>query len=263
LNKHPDTKRPYLLRSFVFCHLCGKRMSGKTMRRHSYFACEPAKNLGPKARDLYPKHPSSIYVREDALELSVERFFAERVFGSHREEFLRSQLHEEDPQELSKRRAHIRSLRKQLKKTEELLNRQVRLLETEEDLSPALVRRVSDRVAELEEERIQMVTELKSLEESSETERDSSYLIESLPILDGDFELASQQSAREMLEAFRLKMSYDKLIDKVLIQVTVDAREVDSILGLITHLGRAPNGIRTRVSTLKGWRPRPLVDGGC
>src|SRR5581483_2831256 len=26
--------------------------------------------------------------------------------------------------------------------------------------------------------------------------------------------------------------------------------------------GYAPNGIRTRATTLKGWRPRPLVDGG-
>jgi hypothetical protein len=24
----------------------------------------------------------------------------------------------------------------------------------------------------------------------------------------------------------------------------------------------APSGIRTRATTLKGWRPRPLVDGG-
>src|SRR6266568_7601917 len=26
--------------------------------------------------------------------------------------------------------------------------------------------------------------------------------------------------------------------------------------------GYAPSGIRTRATTLKGWRPRPLVDGG-
>jgi hypothetical protein len=26
--------------------------------------------------------------------------------------------------------------------------------------------------------------------------------------------------------------------------------------------GDAPSGIRTRATTLKGWRPRPLVDGG-
>lgn len=29
-----------------------------------------------------------------------------------------------------------------------------------------------------------------------------------------------------------------------------------------TSWRRTPNGIRTRVSTLRGWRPRPLVDGG-
>src|SRR6266545_6243478 len=31
-------------------------------------------------------------------------------------------------------------------------------------------------------------------------------------------------------------------------------------LGL--DLRNAPSGIRTRATTLKGWRPRPLVDGG-
>jgi hypothetical protein len=29
-----------------------------------------------------------------------------------------------------------------------------------------------------------------------------------------------------------------------------------------TSIGSAPSGIRTRATTLKGWRPRPLVDGG-
>ena len=28
------------------------------------------------------------------------------------------------------------------------------------------------------------------------------------------------------------------------------------------YFGDAPSGIRTRATTLKGWRPRPLVDGG-
>src|SRR6266487_1452557 len=29
-----------------------------------------------------------------------------------------------------------------------------------------------------------------------------------------------------------------------------------------TSSGYTPDGIRTRAATLKGWRPRPLVDGG-
>jgi hypothetical protein len=30
----------------------------------------------------------------------------------------------------------------------------------------------------------------------------------------------------------------------------------------VAQIASAPSGIRTRATTLKGWRPRPLVDGG-
>lgn len=35
--------------------------------RNSYYVCEPSKNLGPKAEQLLPDHPRSIWVREEAL----------------------------------------------------------------------------------------------------------------------------------------------------------------------------------------------------
>lgn len=92
---------------------------------------------------------------------------------------------------------------------------------------------------------------MKSLEESP-PRGNSDYLLGYLPILDGDFALVSQKSARELLEAFRLKMAYDKLTDLVRIEVTVEAREVDSILGLITHLVRAPK-LSQSEKFLPGW----------
>ena len=41
---HLDTKRAYLLRSFVFCEMCGRRMFDKSRRRIAYMACQPALN---------------------------------------------------------------------------------------------------------------------------------------------------------------------------------------------------------------------------
>jgi hypothetical protein len=45
-SKHPQTKMTYVLRSFIFCELCGHRMHGKTRRRTAYYSCQPSHNLG-------------------------------------------------------------------------------------------------------------------------------------------------------------------------------------------------------------------------
>ena len=40
VNPHPRATRRYLLRSYVFCEHCGRRMCGTTRREgHSYYAC--------------------------------------------------------------------------------------------------------------------------------------------------------------------------------------------------------------------------------
>ena len=89
------------------------------------------------------------------------------------------------------------------------------------------------------------------------------------------------EALRGLFDAMRLEVNYNKLTDKVGVRVTVDAQSVDSLSRAVTLAGRqagngqgkiirpdvtlvrrAPNGIRTRVSALKGRRPRPLDDGG-
>ncbi len=254
INSHPDTKRSYLLRSFVFCELCGKRMGGKTMRKHSYFACEPAKNLGPKAQELYPDHPQSIYVREEALAESVAEFFARRIFGPHREKFLEDQISEPESDDLHERQKRLRLVQGQLRQIDARLARQVRVLESDDDLSTSLLRRVSDRVAELENERRQKIDESSELQNVSPVPAgDPAELLRCFPIVEDDFVLAPEVRVRELLEAFKLVVAYDKKKDRVRIQVTVEGRDVESIQRLITHVVGAPNGIRTRVTTLRGW----------
>jgi hypothetical protein len=41
-SKHPQAKREYRLRTYLFCAACGRRMFGKTRRDHAYYACAPA-----------------------------------------------------------------------------------------------------------------------------------------------------------------------------------------------------------------------------
>ena len=75
-NAHPQTKRSYLLRSFVICELCGRRMFGKTKKDHAYYSCQPGLNLGSAAERYCPEHPPTVWVREDALLDGVASFFA-------------------------------------------------------------------------------------------------------------------------------------------------------------------------------------------
>ncbi|MDP8930129.1 MAG: zinc ribbon domain-containing protein, partial [Actinomycetota bacterium] len=68
--KHPQTKRSYLLRTYLFCDLCGRRMYGKSRRGLAYYVCAPKKSYAPEG------HPAggSYFVREDALVAKLNEF---------------------------------------------------------------------------------------------------------------------------------------------------------------------------------------------
>ncbi|ANP53636.1 DNA invertase Pin-like site-specific DNA recombinase [Streptomyces griseochromogenes] len=78
-NTHPATQRSYVLRSYVFCDICNRRMFGKTRHQIPYYACQPDPN---EHRDLpwFPDHPKSIWIREEVLIASISRFFASTIF---------------------------------------------------------------------------------------------------------------------------------------------------------------------------------------
>jgi hypothetical protein len=89
---HNDTKRGYLLRSYVRCGLCDQRMFGKTRHGRAYYNCYPANNNADRL-DRYPAdHPKAIYVREDALVEALGHVIATRVFGPDRHAFLQRGL---------------------------------------------------------------------------------------------------------------------------------------------------------------------------
>ncbi len=47
MNRHPQSRRVYRLRSYLFCALCGRRMLGKSVRNTPYYVCSPKKGLQP------------------------------------------------------------------------------------------------------------------------------------------------------------------------------------------------------------------------
>jgi hypothetical protein len=105
-----------------------------------------------------------------------------------------------------------------------------------------VLRRVSDRITELEDERSRKFADLRVLEEARPVSvGNSTRLLRCLPYVDRGFSLDDSECARRLLEAFKLVVAYDKVADEARIQITVDARDVDSIRHVITLVVGAPN----------------------
>jgi hypothetical protein len=93
VNPHPQTQRTYLLRSFVRCAICGRRLIGKTKTGITYYACQ-LDHSDPRVAERFPDHPRAVVVREDVLHGAIDQFFAEHVFGPRRGELFRQHFDE-------------------------------------------------------------------------------------------------------------------------------------------------------------------------
>lgn len=130
---HPDTKRSYVPRSMVFCHLCDGKMFGKTRHGNPYYACQPGRSQGKVLPARRPEHPPTIYVREDALLPGIFRFFGDRIFGPDRKKLLEADQRVLDDEPLRKQRARMAALRQAIEGIEARQARQVRSLELDDD----------------------------------------------------------------------------------------------------------------------------------
>jgi site-specific DNA recombinase len=92
--KDPQATRTYLLRRRVVCD-CGRLMIGNPRHGVTYYRCHPANNNRGRP-DKYAGHPATIYMREDLIMAEVSRFFADRVFGSHRRQLFLAELNTAD-----------------------------------------------------------------------------------------------------------------------------------------------------------------------
>lgn len=92
-----------------------------------------------------PRHPPTLYVREDALLPGIFRFLGERVFGPNRRELLHADLEILDDEPMRKNRARIKALRRAIEAIEARQARQVRNLEMDDDPDGIMFRQIRDR----------------------------------------------------------------------------------------------------------------------
>ena len=146
LNRHPQTRRSYPLRSLVTCALCGRRMRGKLRRKarreYLYYACEPPRSVGRQvAADRQPEHPASVLVRGDVLLAGVLEVFARRLFSPQRRALLAQDLPKVAGGEVAAWEARVQALQRAVADLQGRQARLVRTLEERDDPSGTLLRR--------------------------------------------------------------------------------------------------------------------------
>jgi site-specific DNA recombinase len=254
---HPQAKRTYVLRSFVFCEICDKRMFGKSRHGVSYYACQPDRNIGQAAEDRFPGH-GSVWIREDDLLKGLSGFLAQRIFGPERRELLAQDLVETDTRTETDRVERIHSLRKTLTDIRARGERLMLQLETQDDPDGTLFARVRDRVTGLAREERQLQEELRALEaEVAAIPRVEPALLDSLPTTPIDLSGVPDPVLRPFFESLRLRIRYDRRTHRAIGYVTLDEAAVSVMTTLVSvingnepeigrsHVVGAPGRIRT------------------
>ncbi len=251
---HKDTKRGYLLRSYVRCGLCDQRMFGKTRHGRAYYNCYPANNNADRL-DRYPAdHPKAIYVREDALVEALGHVIATRVFGPDRHALLARGLAGLPNKRHDAEARRAASLRDQIA---DLTARQDRLIEELETADGAFRDRLRRRFDALEADRAEKVTQLHDLEaEPIAAEQEQQVdLLDALPILEHvDITEAPERIQRMLYDALQLTVHYDRP-DQARFRLVLTDHTVEA---LAVSAGRATDvptiGALTQ-RTLPGARP--------
>ncbi|MEV6157925.1 recombinase family protein [Nonomuraea sp. NPDC052129] len=231
VNKHPQTKRTYVLRSFVVCEICGTRMYGKCDLRHAaktvYMSCQPGQNR--KNRAVPEGHRTGIRVREDHLLTAVHDLFARRVFGPHRRELLAVELPKTDQRALTDWKATRGAVSRTLTELGLRIDRLTRQFE-ETDLNPVLAQKLNVRFIELQSDHRARSDRLAELDANPPEPDHAEDLIDRLPILTGNLAHAPEELQRELFEVFKLEIRYDARTNLATIRVTLDSDTIGHLM---------------------------------
>ena len=220
---HEDyRKHTYVLRSFLRCGLCGRRMHGNVRRgsNGAYYTCELNRRQSP----LVPKdHPRAVYLREDKAGEKVVEFLTTHVFGPDRVEALRASLAEIGP-EADNAHAEVERLRSDLNGIRtRIRGRVTNHLETQEP-SSEIADDIRLRLQELEalraKKRQALETAEKEIAQVPDPESAEPWLA-ALPLLDVHWELVSDKEFRDLLAALNFEASYDPTKRELTIRVTL------------------------------------------
>ena len=242
VNRHPAAKRSYVLRSYVVCDLCERRMFGKTRHRIPYYACELDTNEH-RDRSWFAAHPKSLWIREEILLESVSDFFTTRVFGPNRHVHLNAALESAPkPRGASERKSEERDALEQA--IAAIGSRQDRLIQTlaegigsdvpggepDPDLEKAFRDGVRKEHTNLGRQRKALSDQLDRMgaPEPSNQVGDA-VLLDALPMLNVDVTQAPEEKQRQLYEAFGLEVRYSRTREDVKLRVVIPGHLVHQL----------------------------------
>ena len=207
---HPDTKRSYILRSYVFCAQCDRRMFGKTRHTRSYFGCQPRETRRPE--EVLRFHQKSVWVRQDALLEGVLRFLAERECSGRTGRSTCAPSVAATPDRDKALEKEAATLRRAVEDIDRKKSRLVHQLEERDDPDGTVFRAVRERLAELTADRQKKLARLGALLDliGQGSDADDAAVLDDLPIarLD-DLIDAPEAVLRTVFDALRLRLVYD------------------------------------------------------
>jgi site-specific DNA recombinase len=240
-NRHPQTKRSYLLRSYVFCALCERRMFGKSRKGYSYMACQPSVNHGPEAATRFPGHPASIWIREDYLTGPAFEFFAERIFGPERREHLAAQLAASKSRTSKQSGQRVETLHRAIADIEIRKQRLITTLERGDDPDGVLYREVRERLAQLAHDHETKLAQLAVVEAQLAVAEPCPDVLDQLPSDPIDLAAAPEVALRALFDACRLEIRYDRTTNVATYRAVIGADSLPAIRSALRSLA-GPTG---------------------
>jgi site-specific DNA recombinase len=212
--------RSYTLAGLVHC--CSGHqplsMQGKTRKGHVYYACGYGTSYGDTAATEIHAGQKYVSLREDDLRPLVEKFLTERVWGPMRLQKLAQQIRGYDRERKRGEKLEATKLREVIATAERNISAQVRLVET--GVQPDVVK---TRIDELQAEQRAAREALDAIG-ADQIEAEDDCLAERLaqiPDLTEQLRDATPAVRRQILQAFELRIEWDKARGSVNISATV------------------------------------------
>ena len=217
----------YLFAGMVHCATGHQPLSmhGKARKGHHYYACSYGKDYGDVAAFETHAGQKWIYLREDALQPLVEKFFAERIFGPMRLDKLARQLKNHERDRKRTQRHTATRLRQLITDAERRIKVQVQALEDGVEASV-----VTARITELQADITAAEADLAELDpqETEAEEADLNARLSKLPDLTEQLRNAPREIQRQTYEAFGLRIEFDKVEKRIEISATVTQAVADA-----------------------------------
>ena len=241
-SSRPEGRRhEHLLSGMVRCATEHPSLSayGAVVKGHTYYRCTYGRSYGKVAADSIAGHGAACNVREDALLLAVEQFFAERLFGPMRLDLPGEQLGLQEQNNRTEAKRTAARLQAQIAEADHAIAMQVRALES--GIEPDVVRA---RIEELKVEKATAQASLPKLRLAPERQ-DPAALLDQVP------DLSERLRGADDATTFDLRVLYDKANGRL----SISATRTEAVAAMLrTGLEPLCNCL------LRGWdsNPQPL-----